>query len=190
LPDADALGRFCHLLCAIAVIPIKPRRNQTEAAPSCRLGLIHPQRSGILLHVTSLPSRHGIGDLCQRHCNDASAGRLRWPASSVTATRACSPSCNRTTCSRIPGAFAVDAVTRDRALVRWVRDRSPSCRRVCSVCIKSAAVPPAVEHSRTRRAPPRQSRYESRDQSPTSIELRSHHILNAFPSTFASKSYQ
>ena len=28
------------------------------------------------------------------------------------------------------------------------------------------------------------------DQSPTSIELRSHHILNAFSSTFASKSYQ
>ena len=28
------------------------------------------------------------------------------------------------------------------------------------------------------------------DQSPTSIELRSHHILNAFFSTFASKSYQ
>jgi len=30
----------------------------------------------------------------------------------------------------VPGAFAVDDVTRDRALVRWVRDRSPSCRRV------------------------------------------------------------
>src|SRR5712664_1683916 len=37
----------------------------------------------------------------------------------------------------VPGAFAVDEVTRDRALVRWVRDRSPSCRRVCSVCIGS-----------------------------------------------------
>src|SRR5438128_3825816 len=37
----------------------------------------------------------------------------------------------------VPGAFAVDDVTRDRALVRWVRDRSPSCRRVCSVCIGS-----------------------------------------------------
>src|SRR6476620_9583666 len=37
----------------------------------------------------------------------------------------------------VPGAFAVDGVTRDRALVRWVRDRSPSCRRVCSVCIGS-----------------------------------------------------
>jgi transcriptional regulator GlxA family with amidase domain len=35
----------------------------------------------------------------------------------------------------VPGAFAVDDVTRDRALVRWVRNRSPSCRRVCSVCI-------------------------------------------------------
>src|ERR1700716_4524818 len=29
----------------------------------------------------------------------------------------------------VPGAFAVDDVTRDRALVRWVRDRSPACRR-------------------------------------------------------------
>ena len=37
----------------------------------------------------------------------------------------------------VPGAFAVDDVTRDRALVRWVRDRSASCRRVCSVCIGS-----------------------------------------------------
>jgi transcriptional regulator GlxA family with amidase domain len=37
----------------------------------------------------------------------------------------------------VPGALAVDDVTRDRALVRWVRDRSPSCRRVCSVCIGS-----------------------------------------------------
>src|SRR6202171_3148110 len=35
----------------------------------------------------------------------------------------------------VPGAFAVDDVTRDRALVRWVRNRYPSCRRVCSVCI-------------------------------------------------------
>src|SRR5258706_13391552 len=35
----------------------------------------------------------------------------------------------------VPGAFAVDDVTRDRALVRWVRDRSPSCRRVGSVCV-------------------------------------------------------
>jgi transcriptional regulator GlxA family with amidase domain len=37
----------------------------------------------------------------------------------------------------VPGAFAVEDVTRDRGLVRWVRDRSPSCRRVCSVCIGS-----------------------------------------------------
>src|SRR3984893_9647013 len=37
----------------------------------------------------------------------------------------------------VPGAFAVDDVTRDRALVRWVRDRAPACRRVCSVCIGS-----------------------------------------------------
>src|SRR5260221_11543027 len=34
----------------------------------------------------------------------------------------------------VSGAVAVDDVTRDRALGRWVRDRSPSCRRVCSVC--------------------------------------------------------
>src|ERR1700692_1619621 len=37
----------------------------------------------------------------------------------------------------VPGAFAVDDVTRDRALVRWVAERSPSCRRVCTVCIGS-----------------------------------------------------
>jgi transcriptional regulator GlxA family with amidase domain len=37
----------------------------------------------------------------------------------------------------VPGAFAVDDVTRDRTLVRWVRDTTPSCRRVCSVCIGS-----------------------------------------------------
>src|ERR1700730_9650742 len=32
---------------------------------------------------------------------------------------------------------AVADVTRDRTLVRWVRDTTPSCRRVCSVCIGS-----------------------------------------------------
>src|SRR5712675_609130 len=37
----------------------------------------------------------------------------------------------------VPGAFAVDEVTRDHTLVRWVRDTTPSCRRVCSVCIGS-----------------------------------------------------
>jgi transcriptional regulator GlxA family with amidase domain len=37
----------------------------------------------------------------------------------------------------VPGAFAVDDVTRDRALIRWVRGRAGSCRRVCSVCIGS-----------------------------------------------------
>ena len=35
----------------------------------------------------------------------------------------------------VPGAFAVDEVTRDRALVQWVKKRA--CRRVCSVCIGS-----------------------------------------------------
>jgi transcriptional regulator GlxA family with amidase domain len=37
----------------------------------------------------------------------------------------------------VPGAFAVDDVTRDRALVLWVRRHAASCRRVCSVCIGS-----------------------------------------------------
>jgi transcriptional regulator GlxA family with amidase domain len=37
----------------------------------------------------------------------------------------------------VPGAFAVDSVTRDRALIQWVRRRAASCRRVCSVCIGS-----------------------------------------------------
>jgi transcriptional regulator GlxA family with amidase domain len=37
----------------------------------------------------------------------------------------------------VPGAFSVDDVTRDRAIIRWVRRRAASCRRVCSVCIGS-----------------------------------------------------
>jgi transcriptional regulator GlxA family with amidase domain len=37
----------------------------------------------------------------------------------------------------VPGAFVVDDVTRDRALVQWVKTRAPACRRVCSVCIGS-----------------------------------------------------
>ena len=37
----------------------------------------------------------------------------------------------------VPGAFAVDDVTRDSALVRWVGRRAATCRRVCSVCIGS-----------------------------------------------------
>ena len=37
----------------------------------------------------------------------------------------------------VPGAFAVDDVTRDRALVEWVGRRATACRRVCSVCIGS-----------------------------------------------------
>jgi hypothetical protein len=49
LPDADALGRLCHILCAIAVILVKPRRNQTEAAPVA--GLVHPQPRASFLPV-------------------------------------------------------------------------------------------------------------------------------------------
>jgi transcriptional regulator GlxA family with amidase domain len=37
----------------------------------------------------------------------------------------------------VPGAFAVENVTRDPALVQWVRDHAASCRRVCSVCVGS-----------------------------------------------------
>jgi len=37
----------------------------------------------------------------------------------------------------VPGAFAVDDVTRDRDLVQWIRKSAPACRRVCSVCIGS-----------------------------------------------------
>jgi transcriptional regulator GlxA family with amidase domain len=37
----------------------------------------------------------------------------------------------------VPGAFVVDDVTRDGALVEWVKKRAPACRRVCSVCIGS-----------------------------------------------------
>src|SRR5580693_5986578 len=37
----------------------------------------------------------------------------------------------------VPGAFAVDDVTRDQALIGWTRQRAASCRRVCSVCIGS-----------------------------------------------------
>src|SRR5882724_11185314 len=37
----------------------------------------------------------------------------------------------------VPGAFVVDDVTRDRALVQLVRRHAASCRRVCSVCIGS-----------------------------------------------------
>jgi transcriptional regulator GlxA family with amidase domain len=37
----------------------------------------------------------------------------------------------------IPGAFHVDDVTRDAALIDWVARRAPDCRRVCSVCVGS-----------------------------------------------------
>jgi transcriptional regulator GlxA family with amidase domain len=37
----------------------------------------------------------------------------------------------------VPGGFAVDDVTRDRDLVKWIRMRAPTCRRVCSVCVGS-----------------------------------------------------
>ena len=32
------------------------------------------------------------------------------------------------------GAFSVEDVIRDRALIRWFRNTAPACRRVCSVC--------------------------------------------------------
>lgn len=34
----------------------------------------------------------------------------------------------------VPGAFLVEDVTRDLALIRWFRKTAPACRRVCSVC--------------------------------------------------------
>jgi transcriptional regulator GlxA family with amidase domain len=37
----------------------------------------------------------------------------------------------------VPGALLVEHVTRDRALIQWVRKTAPACRRICSVCIGS-----------------------------------------------------
>jgi len=37
----------------------------------------------------------------------------------------------------VPGGFLVEDVTRDRALVQWIRKSAPGCRRVCSVCVGS-----------------------------------------------------
>src|SRR5262249_52527292 len=37
----------------------------------------------------------------------------------------------------VPGACVVDDVTRDKALIRWVRNNAGACRRVCSVCVGS-----------------------------------------------------
>ncbi|HEX5049057.1 MAG TPA: GlxA family transcriptional regulator [Gammaproteobacteria bacterium] len=37
----------------------------------------------------------------------------------------------------VPGGFFVDDVTRDRALVDWVRTRADDCPRICSVCVGS-----------------------------------------------------
>lgn len=34
----------------------------------------------------------------------------------------------------VPGAFSVEDVTRDRALIGWFRRTAPACRRVCSTC--------------------------------------------------------
>ena len=34
----------------------------------------------------------------------------------------------------VPGSFSVGDVTRDLALIRWVRKMAPACRRVCSTC--------------------------------------------------------
>src|SRR5437899_11422650 len=37
----------------------------------------------------------------------------------------------------VPGGFLVEDVTRNRALVQWIRKTAPGCRRVCSVCVGS-----------------------------------------------------
>lgn len=37
----------------------------------------------------------------------------------------------------VPGALRVEDVTRDRALVQWVRKTAPAYRRICSVCVGS-----------------------------------------------------
>ena len=34
----------------------------------------------------------------------------------------------------VPGAFSLEDVTRDRALLQWFRKTAPACRRVCSAC--------------------------------------------------------
>ena len=34
----------------------------------------------------------------------------------------------------VPGAFSVEDVTSDRALLQWFRRTAPACRRVCSAC--------------------------------------------------------
>lgn len=35
----------------------------------------------------------------------------------------------------VPGGFHIDDVTRDQALVDWVRERASDCPRICSVCV-------------------------------------------------------
>src|SRR5215510_9310627 len=44
---------------------------------------------------------------------------------------------NRTAIDTViaPGACDVDAVFRDRELIKWLRRHAPTCRRVCSVCV-------------------------------------------------------
>jgi transcriptional regulator GlxA family with amidase domain len=37
----------------------------------------------------------------------------------------------------VPGAFLVEDVTRDRALIQWLRKTAPASRRICSVCVGS-----------------------------------------------------
>jgi transcriptional regulator GlxA family with amidase domain len=37
----------------------------------------------------------------------------------------------------VPGAFLVEDVTRDRALIQWLRRIAPASRRICSVCVGS-----------------------------------------------------
>jgi transcriptional regulator GlxA family with amidase domain len=37
----------------------------------------------------------------------------------------------------VPGGFLLEDVTRDRALIRWIKTVAPKCRRICSVCVGS-----------------------------------------------------
>ncbi len=37
----------------------------------------------------------------------------------------------------VPGAFRVEDVTRDRALIQWLRKTAPTSKRICSVCVGS-----------------------------------------------------
>lgn len=37
----------------------------------------------------------------------------------------------------VPGGFHLEDVTRDRALIGWIKTVAPKCRRICSVCVGS-----------------------------------------------------